>query len=259
MKYSICITHYNDRETLKGALDSLLPQLDSSYEVVISDNMSDDGSEIVLDEYARSGAIKLVRGKWSRGLGRQAAMVNSAGEHIIAQLDMDDVFNPILPELVGIYHSTSEGRILAVVSRPGDWTTNITIGPRSLISELGGWRNLHYGEDWDLWSRAAKLGKYSWTIFPIVARSGRHVERSWGMGLFRFRVRKYTDELRLGRRVFEVGETVSVAQRGAFFVARLSAPFQGAYHDKFNRDFSCSDPKYFVPLKSEVQRRAEAV
>jgi hypothetical protein len=127
-----------------------------------------------------------------------------------------------------------------------------------LISQLGGWRNLQYGEDWDLWSRAAKSERYSWTIFPIVAKSGHHSERSSGMGLSRFRVRKYIDELRLGRKVFEVGERVSLAQWGALFVARLSVPFQESYHDKFNSVFSCSDLKYFVLLKSEVQRRTEA-
>ena len=53
--YSICITNFNSKNTLKRCLDSIICQIDSNFEIIISDNFSNDGSAEILEEYAQTG------------------------------------------------------------------------------------------------------------------------------------------------------------------------------------------------------------
>ena len=108
--YSICITHRNNKPTLKLSLDSILNQIDDRFEVIVVDSLSSDGSSEILREYARSGKIKLIEKKCSRGKGIQIGFENSSGKYIISNLDMEDIFNPCLLSLLREYHSKSEGK-----------------------------------------------------------------------------------------------------------------------------------------------------
>jgi len=67
IKYSICITNYNNKETISECINSILNQIDSRFEIVVVDNMSNDGSERILSEMAELGTIHLIRMKCSRG------------------------------------------------------------------------------------------------------------------------------------------------------------------------------------------------
>jgi glycosyltransferase involved in cell wall biosynthesis len=246
VKYSICVTHRNNRGTLRDSLDSLLNQIGPSFEIVVVDNCSDDGSEEILKEYQRKGVIKLFSKKCSRGQGRQIALMNSLGEYIVSHIDMDDIFRPVLPELIDFYHARCEGKAMVAISSLGDWSQNITIAPRELLLEIGGWRDLQYAEDWDVWSRAAKLSKYTWTVFPVSDRHENRSGRTGLLGTLRYRLGRYRDEMRLGREVFDRGEKISLAQRAAKSLARLSLSFYPSYRSDFNRSFSSSDSAYFV-------------
>src|SRR3990172_10121430 len=94
VKYSICVTHYNMKDTLPEFLQSVLSQLTSDFEVVICDKCSDDGSLEILQAFSKLGRVKLLVEKSSRGKGRQIALVNSNGDYIISGLDADDVIRP---------------------------------------------------------------------------------------------------------------------------------------------------------------------
>ena len=251
-RYSLCVTHYNNNETVQESLESLLSQVDGSFEVVVVDSMSTDGSLRKLERYASEGKIILIRKKCVRGVGRQAAFERSTGAYVIANLDMDDRFLPVLRQVVDEYHSRSEGRVLAVVSDPLDWSQNITIGSRDAISSVGGWRDLQYGEDWDLWSRAAESGKYAWTVFPMTERISAHAERRSLLGKLRYRYGRYRDELRLGRAIFDEGENVTILQRLALLLASVSLPFQRTYRSDFNKTFRSSDPSYRIQQAGPV-------
>jgi hypothetical protein len=208
--------------------------------------MSNDGSEKILEAYASEGKISLLTKKCTRGVGRQVAFEKSSGAYVISNLDMDDSFRPVLQRLVDIYHAISEGKVLAVVSDPNDWSQNITIGSRGDISSIGGWRDLQYAEDWDLWSRAAAAGKYAWTVYPVADRIMTRRERSSFLGKLRYRYGRYRDEMRLGRDVFREGEKTTPLQRGAKLLAALSLPFQRSYRTAFNKTFISSDSKYRI-------------
>lgn len=246
VKYSICITHRNCVETVKDSLDSILSQVDGAFEVIVVDGRSDDGSEEVLEGYRRSGKIKLITKGCSRGLGRQTALDNSRGDYIISHIDMDDIYAPKLHELIDHYHAKCEGRVMVAISGPGDWTQNVTIGPRELILGIGGWNDLQYGDDWDLWSRAAASSKYSWTIFPMSTRHERRKSRSGALRTTRFRFRKYRDGLRLGRDVFRKEDEVSFSQKATRLAARLSLVVYPSALKGGNREFRAADPAYFV-------------
>ena len=176
-KYSICITHRNDISTIRQSLDSILNQIDDSFEVVVVDSRSEDGSLEVLKEYETAGRIRLIVASCNRGRGRQLAFENSTGDYVIANMDMDDIFAPTLTKMLDFYHSNYEGKIIRIFRSPSNGKklmTSITIGPRDVISRVGGWRSLSWFEDDDLWNRAARLGIFANAEFPIMIRKAKY-------------------------------------------------------------------------------------
>lgn len=158
-RHSVCITTRNDMPTVKQSLDALLGMVDpSDTEVVVVDAESDDGQLDILRKYELGGKIRLVVKKCNRGMGRQIAFEESKGDYIISGVDTDDVLDSTFPELIRLYHSKFEGRVLKAGSAG---TQPITIAPRSVVASIGGWRDLYWGEDYDFWKRAEKKGVYS--------------------------------------------------------------------------------------------------
>lgn len=246
--YSICITCRNNINTVEGSLESILSQTNDKFEIIIVDAKSNDETLQVLQEYAREDYIKLIVKKCSRGKGRQIAFENSTGRYIVANMDLDDIFEPKLLGLLNFYHRHCEGKILHAHMHTDEaiWFSNITIGPRTLISKLGGWRDLQYCEDWDLWSRAAKKGCYRWTIFPMVKITNLHVERQSLRTKLSFRYMKYREMLRLGRSIFDPDEKPRLNQRIIMLAAKLNAFFKPKFHDDFNETFTSFNPRYRI-------------
>lgn len=160
VKYSICITNYNMRNTLRECLESVFSQIDSDFEVVICDNFSTDGSREILEEYARVGKIKLIIEHSNRGRGRQIAFENSKGDYIISGIDTDDMIRPVLKNVLREYHEKHEGYVLQFET--------IYIVPRHLVIAVGGWRDLQWGEDIDFTKRIVAMGKSHY--FPDLSR-----------------------------------------------------------------------------------------
>jgi glycosyltransferase involved in cell wall biosynthesis len=159
-KYSICITNFNSIDTIKASMDSILIQSNDSFEIVVCDNYSNDGSREILQEYCRKGKIKLVVERSSRGKGRQIAFENSFGKYIISGVDTDDKLKLEFQEFLRIYHRDHEGYMLSAGT--------IHIIPRQLVEEIGGWRDLNWGEDVDFHKRAKSLGRQHEFEYPIV-------------------------------------------------------------------------------------------
>jgi glycosyltransferase involved in cell wall biosynthesis len=159
-KHSVCITNYNSIDTIRDSMESIFKQLDNSFEIVVCDNCSNDGSREILQEYAKKGKIKLVVERCSRGKGRQIAFENSTGRFIISGVDTDDRLKPGFHKFLSIYHREHEGYMLS--------SGTIHIIPRQLIIEIGGWRDLKWGEDVDFHRRAISLGRHHELEYPIV-------------------------------------------------------------------------------------------
>ena len=235
--YSICITHYNNAPTIERALERILSQTDDDFEIIIADNMSTDGSENVLQGYAKERKIKLIRKRCTRGMGRQIAHQLATGDYEIAQIDLDDIIEPKLKPLLEFYHRRAEGKLLKVVPKP------ITIGPLQLITDIGGWRNLQRCEDWDIWSRAAKIDKFCWTHFRMTEKSNenRHLERKTKIGRMRASYINNREMVRLGRKL---EESKPFHEKVALLLARIRSASLENYRDPFNLGFDSRDPNY---------------
>ena len=139
---------------------SIFDQLNGNFEIIVCDNSSNDGSKEVLQEYARKGRIRLIVERSSRGKGRQIAFENSTGKYIISGIDTDDKLKPTFQEFLNIYHRDHEGFMLSAGT--------IHIIPRQLVEEIGGWRDLKWGEDVDFHKRAKSLMRQHEFKHPLI-------------------------------------------------------------------------------------------
>jgi glycosyltransferase involved in cell wall biosynthesis len=250
-KYSICMTCFNEAGTVRGSLNSLLNQLNDDYEIVVVDNYSRDGTYEVLREFERTHGVKVVQKRCSRGLGRQVALENSSGEYIIANMDLDDIFLPVVDRAMAKYHEMAEGKLIVYFNFPNgpteDWVQNITVGPRSLVLSLGGWRDLNVFEDWDIWSRANRANRYGWCSFRFAANETIHAESRNAYSRLTSRYDRYRSRLRLGMRIFSPGERIGVSQRLAYIWARLSVLQLGVLEGQ-DLSFNPIDVSHYVDL-----------
>ena len=234
--HSVCMLCSNDGATLKESLNSVIGlSALRPTEVVVADNMSTDGSAEVLREYRDRGLIKLVEKRCTRGEGRQLAFEASSGAYIVAHMDCDDLFSAKgVDGFIAAYHASHEGTMVMTRRKDSREASNITIAPRGLVVELGGWRELNWGEDWDLWARAYAAKKYSYVSYPseypphlrITVREKRYTGFSRGFGV---RMEKYSDAIRVRRKVFDPGEHISIVQRMAYYGARGSVALKRNY------------------------------
>ncbi len=258
-KYSICITHYNDCPTIERSLLSILDQIDDRFEVVVVDNFSTDGSREILQEYANEGRIRVFVQSCSRGQGRQIAFENSSAPYVMSNLDMDQTYQPRLKTLLDELVRNAGDRIVLVVCSLEQGKRdrqNVTIGPKDLISDLGGWRDVNYGEDWDLWRRAAIGGRFSILVFPLVDDpDAPFVPRQFS---FRLRLTRYISMIQLNRQVFSGEDSITLGQRIVYALAWLLTIPKKKYPGQ--RDFNPYKDEYRIVLdehRSSEGSRAE--
>lgn len=144
---------------MEYSLDSLLNQIDSSYEIIVIDNMSDDGTEKILQKYSKEDNVKIKFRKCTRGMGRKVGVTLASGDYVISHLDCDEKFKPLLNRFVNIYHNVAEGYLLTIKK---DKKIAFYIAPRSLILKIGNYNDLNYHEDRDLYWRAVMINKFAY-------------------------------------------------------------------------------------------------
>lgn len=134
-------------------MESILNQIDDRFEVIVVDNMSNDGSEKYLKTLEKQGKIKLISARCTRGKGRQIAFENSKGEILIINIDMDTVYKQKLDKVLEVYHCLEKKHSKLVLIFNGG-----AILSRKLIEEVGGWHDLQRGEDTELFWRLEMAG-----------------------------------------------------------------------------------------------------
>ena len=195
-KYSICITHLNNGDTIEASMASITGQIGMDYEVVVVDQGSTDGSLQYLERLASEGKIILQRQKrHNRGAGRQLAFEKASGEYIISNMDMDDTFRPFLKGLVAKYHSEFEGSVLRVKRSDGDYC-GVTIFPRGVLKQVGGWRDLNWFEDVDIWIRCQRVCPFAEISYPVFV--SRHKRKFTPVGRVRHSYVAFREGLRVG-------------------------------------------------------------
>jgi glycosyltransferase involved in cell wall biosynthesis len=240
---SICITHLNDFPTVKQSLESLLNQIDDSFEVVVVDQGSDDGSERILRQYADAGRIQLFEMQTrNRGLGRQLAFQKSRGNYIISHVDLDIFYKPILKRLLDWYRDAFEGKLVMFGS--------LQLSSRGVIETIGGWRDLQWGEDIEQWARAAKSGLF----VDVKGVSVADWTRPFGRGRSRWGTLKYRYEMmrdlrRMGRHRWDkVKDSPTVGGKVVMFMLMVGGTIgslrKEQYRDPWNNLFTLSDYAY---------------
>lgn len=97
IKYSIIIPVYNAKKYLKKCLNSVVKQRYSNYEVIVVDDGSTDGSDLIIDKYSRN--YEKIHAIKQENQGPSLARINginaSTGDYILF-LDADDWYEPEL-------------------------------------------------------------------------------------------------------------------------------------------------------------------
>ncbi|MEI5994919.1 glycosyltransferase family 2 protein [Candidatus Enterococcus mansonii] len=92
---SVCIATYNGEKYLKEQLDSILHQLDTADELIVSDDGSMDTTIAIIESYAeKDQRIKLFKGPGKGVIANfEYAIMQSQGEFVFLA-DQDDVWLP---------------------------------------------------------------------------------------------------------------------------------------------------------------------
>jgi hypothetical protein len=96
--------------------------------------------------------LKVISKKSTRGKGRQIAFLNSTGNYLI-QFDLDAFYNEGLRKLFK-WHERNKPKYAVIAGN--------SIFPRIALREIGGWNDLNWSEDLDLWIRLTLAGKAKW-------------------------------------------------------------------------------------------------
>ncbi len=158
--YSICIANYNMASHIEEALSSVLDQLNETFEVVVVDDGSSDNSVKVLQQmqqrYAQLKVFAYPRDS-KRYLGgtRNLSLQHASGKYVLLHIDADDVWGP------GIVEWCEQARQLSERFDDDVYVAGkqINMVSREMLTEFGGYRNIYYTEDRDLWNRLAAVNK----------------------------------------------------------------------------------------------------
>jgi glycosyltransferase involved in cell wall biosynthesis len=188
--FSVVITLYNKARFIRRALDSVLMQTWSDYEIIIVDDGSTDEGPDMVARYANP-RIKLFRQENSGVSTARNSGIEAAKGEFIAFLDADDLWKPdylkIIAMLIDQYpgagaYATAyeiilpEGKVLrpkyeaippppwqgllpsyfrAAMGIPPVWTSATTV-PKHVFQSVGGFAaGVPVGEDLDMWGRIA--------------------------------------------------------------------------------------------------------
>lgn len=151
-KYTIAICNFEMAKTLEESLKSILSQIpnNSDFEVLVIDDGSTDGSQKILDKLETNYSIF----RWIEGendnIGEARAQANeeAEGKYILTQLDMDNIYRPVIEDFIRIFEEVNSQRNGKFYLAGG----GLNIGPKTLLLE-NNYRSLGYGEDKDLWRR----------------------------------------------------------------------------------------------------------
>lgn len=158
--YSICMANYNMADCLEKSLGSVLKQLTNEFEVVVLDDGSSDSSVEILNQTSfRYPQLKIFpygrHPKRYLGGTRNLSVKHSTGKYLLLHIDCDDIWEPGIPNWCRRARKLSEifdddvfiaGKQINMVSR-------------KLFDIVGGYRNIYYTEDRDLWNHLSAIKK----------------------------------------------------------------------------------------------------
>lgn len=93
-KVSIILPTYNRKNTLIEAMESVLSQTFSDFELIVIDDGSDDGTSDIMHDFLTDSRVKYL---YQKNKGRSSARnkgLNEASGEYITFLDSDDIYEP---------------------------------------------------------------------------------------------------------------------------------------------------------------------
>ncbi|MEK7590054.1 MAG: glycosyltransferase [Patescibacteria group bacterium] len=187
---SIIMAAYNAEKYIVEAIESVLFQTYSNWELIITDDFSNDETSKIIDEYKKKdNRIKSIRLDKNSGqaIARNKAIEKSLGKYL-AILDADDIALPnrLITQVeflesnkdidfVGSYVELidEKGEIIGKKKKPltyeeikfplllqTQFVMSAVILRKKVLIEIGGFDNDYlYAEDYDMWDRLLARGK----------------------------------------------------------------------------------------------------
>lgn len=180
-KVTICVPVRNGGKTIRKTLDSLLSQDYPNYEIIVSDNCSDDNTAEIVKSYAKFGVKYFFNPKLERwGESNWNFILTLAEGPFVALYHADDIYKPSIvgkqveflqnhPDVVAVF--TMSERIDRNSDNP------VKIGPIELPKELKGKEIFYYDE---FLNYTLKYGTF--VVVPTMMTRKEVIEK---VGLFR--------------------------------------------------------------------------
>jgi glycosyltransferase involved in cell wall biosynthesis len=195
---SVIIPTHNYARYLPEAIESALAQNYSPLEIIVIDDGSTDATRVAVEAYCEQGVEYFYQENSGPGPARNEGIRRGRGE-VVAFLDADDRWLPekislqmahlrAHPELglVGSagFDCDSANRPIGLRTAPAIeaemaferllvWNfvqPSGVIVPKRCLDEVGGFKNMRFGEDWDLWLRIAQQYPVGFVRTPLFMR-----------------------------------------------------------------------------------------
>ena len=185
---SVIMPSYNSKKYIKKAIDSVLEQTYSNFELIIVDGNSTDGTLDILDEYKKKDRrIKVIQDE-GRGIGAALQLgCQIASGKFIARMDSDDIaINTRFEKQLKIFHSIPNLILVAspviyineddsIVGYSFPYTNKriIIAHPTVMMKKdayvkAGGYQPLLRAEDYFLWNRMRLMGEFYIFKEPLI-------------------------------------------------------------------------------------------
>lgn len=191
---SVIMPSYNSKKYIKKAIDSVLEQTYSNFELIIVDGNSTDGTLDILDEYKKKDRrIKVIQDE-GRGIGAALQLgCQIASGKFIARMDSDDIaINTRFEKQLKIFHSIPNLILVAspviyineddsIIGYSFPYTNKRIIQEKVYLIahptvmmkkdayvKAGGYQPLLRAEDYFLWNRMRLMGEFYIFKEPLI-------------------------------------------------------------------------------------------
>lgn len=203
---SVIIPTFNRAAVLLRAIDSVLKQQYKNFELIIIDDGSTDGTEILLKTFIENGVLKYFRQENSGVSSARNCGAKMAKGEWLSFLDSDDEWLPHKLQVQIDFLKTNPN--FSIVYGQEIWIRNgKRVNPRLIHQKFGGWifdkcvlqcliapssvllqKNLFIQmggfdldyivcEDYDLWLKISSLYEVGFISSPIMIKHGGHIDQ----------------------------------------------------------------------------------
>jgi len=174
IRFSILIATYNQRDFIRDAVDSALLQRDSSMEIIVVDDGSNDGTAEILRQYGDSIQLLAFAGNRGAAEARNQAAARAKGEYLVF-LDGDDL---IMPWALDVYDRIiMERRPAFILARYSEFT-----GPIPILTDQDVPDRIEFVEYESLMAKDRSCGMSASTF--VIQRQAFQNVRGWSPGIF---------------------------------------------------------------------------